>query len=89
MMHTVDVHGANIPALGFGTYGVPEADLKHLIPAALRAGFRHIDTAQIYGNEAGVGAGWVASGLARSGIYLTTKVWVSNTRSAERTRRSG
>ena len=44
-MHTVDSHGAQIPVLGFGTYGMSEADLHRMIPAALRAGFRHIDTA--------------------------------------------
>jgi 2,5-diketo-D-gluconate reductase B len=74
----VDVHGARIPALGFGTYGMAEADVRRMIPLALKAGFRHIDTAQVYGNEAGVGAGWVASGLARSELFITTKVWVSN-----------
>ena len=79
-MHTVDSHGAQIPALGFGTYGMSEADLHRMIPAALRAGFRHIDTAQVYGNEAGVGEGWVASGLARSEVFITTKVWVANYR---------
>jgi 2,5-diketo-D-gluconate reductase B len=77
-MHTVDIHGAKIPALGFGTYGMSEGDVKRMIPLALRAGFRHIDTAQVYGNEAGVGAGWVASGLARSEVFIATKVWVSN-----------
>ncbi|MGA9916146.1 MAG: aldo/keto reductase [Paraburkholderia sp.] len=48
------------------------------VPAALRAGFRHIDTAQIYGNEAEVGDCVAASGIARSEVFLTTKVWVSN-----------
>jgi diketogulonate reductase-like aldo/keto reductase len=67
-MHTVDSHGAQIPVLGFATYGMSDAVLSRLIPAALNAGFRHIDTAQIYGNEAGVGEAWVASGLARSQV---------------------
>jgi 2,5-diketo-D-gluconate reductase B len=79
-MHTVDIHGAKIPALGFGTYGMSETDVQRMIPLALQAGFHHVDTAHVYGNEAGVGAGWVASGLARSGVFITTKVWVSNYR---------
>jgi 2,5-diketo-D-gluconate reductase B len=77
-MNTVEVQGAKIPALGFGTYGMSEADVGRVIPLALREGFRHIDTAQVYGNEAGVGAGWVASGLHRSELFLATKVWVAN-----------
>lgn len=79
-MYTVNSHGAHIPALGFGTYGMSEADLRRIIPAALRAGFRHIDTAQVYGNEPAVGAGWVASGLVRSEVFITTNVWVANYR---------
>jgi 2,5-diketo-D-gluconate reductase B len=77
-MHTVDSHGAQIPVLGFGTYGMSEADLRRMIPAALREGFRHIDTAQIYGNENAVGEGWTASGIARPKVFITTKVWVAN-----------
>jgi 2,5-diketo-D-gluconate reductase B len=77
-MLTVHSHGAEIPALGFGTYGMSDDQLLKIIPAALKAGFRHIDTAQIYRNEAGVGEGWLASGVARSELFITTKVWVSN-----------
>jgi 2,5-diketo-D-gluconate reductase B len=77
-MHSVSSHGAQIPALGFGTYGMSNAELRTIIPAALKAGFRHIDTAQIYRNEAGVGEGWPASGVARAEVFITTKVWVAN-----------
>jgi 2,5-diketo-D-gluconate reductase B len=77
-MHSVPTHGAQIPALGFGTYGMSNVQLREIIPAALRAGFRHIDTAQIYQNEAGVGDGWLAAGIARSEVFITTKVWVAN-----------
>jgi 2,5-diketo-D-gluconate reductase B len=55
-----------------------DADLLKIIPAALKSGFRHIDTAQIYGNEAGVGEGWLASGLSRSKVFITTKIWGAN-----------
>ena len=77
-MHNVHVGKAAIPAIGFGTYGMSGADVYRLIPAALRAGFRHIDTAQIYGNEGEIGDCVAASGVPRSEIFLTTKVWVSN-----------
>src|SRR5271170_4930306 len=77
-MHTVQSHGAEIPVLGFGTYGMSNEDLLKIIPAALKAGFRHIDTAQIYRNEAGVGEGWLASGIGRSKLFITTKIWVAN-----------
>lgn len=76
-MHTVNVKGARIPALGFGTYGMSSDTLRPMIPAALRAGFRHIDTAQVYRNEADVGEGIAASGVPRSQIFITTKLWVS------------
>jgi diketogulonate reductase-like aldo/keto reductase len=77
-MHSVTAHGAQIPALGFGTFRMSDADTLRMVPAALKLGFRHVDTAQIYGNEAAVGDGIAASGVARSDIFLTTKVWVEN-----------
>jgi diketogulonate reductase-like aldo/keto reductase len=54
-MHTVVANGAEIPAIGFGTYGMARSDMLRIIPAALKRGFRHIDTAQIYRNEKEVG----------------------------------
>ena len=77
-MQTVHSHGAQIPALGFGTYSMGRPDMVRMIPAALKGGFRHIDTAQIYRNETEVGEGVAASGIPRSEIFITTKVWVSN-----------
>jgi len=77
-MQFVTANGATIPALGFGTYGMSRPDMLRMIPAALDAGFRHIDTAQIYGNEAQVGDCVAASGLRREDLFLTTKVWVAN-----------
>lgn len=76
MQKIVTANGAEIPALGFGTFRVPGPDTARMVPAALKLGFRHIDTAQIYGNEAEVGEGLEASGVKRSEIFLTTKVWV-------------
>ncbi|RWX76092.1 aldo/keto reductase [Neorhizobium lilium] len=75
-MHTVTAHGANIPALGFGTFRMPDAEVHSILPQALKLGFRHVDTAQIYKNEAAVGDVIAKSGIARSDIFLTTKVWV-------------
>jgi len=77
-MRMVTANGAEIPALGFGTYGMAREDMLRTIPAALDAGFRHIDTAQIYRNEAEVGECVQASGLRREEVFLTTKVWVAN-----------
>ncbi|MCR6629241.1 MAG: aldo/keto reductase [Magnetospirillum sp.] len=79
-MHAVTANGASIPALGFGTFRMSPADTLRMVPHALRLGFRHIDTAQIYGNEAEVGEGIANSGIARGDIFLTTKVWVENYR---------
>lgn len=77
-MQNVHACNAAIPAIGFGTYGMTGDDIYRVIPEALRAGFRHIDTGQIYRNEAEIGDCVVASGIPRSDIFLTTKVWVSN-----------
>lgn len=77
-MKTVTANGAAIPALGFGTFRIPGPDTLRMVSHALQLGFRHIDTAQIYGNEAEVGEGIAKSGVARPDIFLTTKVWVEN-----------
>ncbi len=75
-MHTVTAHGAAIPALGFGTFRMNDADTARMVAHALKIGYRHIDTAQIYRNEAAVGQGLAASGVHRADVFLTTKVWV-------------
>jgi 2,5-diketo-D-gluconate reductase B len=66
-------HGAAIPAIGFGTSSIT-ADCGPLVAHALKVGYRHIDTAQKYGTERGVGEGLRASGVPRKEIFLTTKV---------------
>ena len=70
-MQFVTANGATIPALGFGTYGMPRSDMLRMIPAALNAGFRHFDTAQIYRNEAEVGECVAASGLKRGAGFTS------------------
>jgi 2,5-diketo-D-gluconate reductase B len=79
-MKTVTANGAAIPALGFGTFRMSGPDVLRMVPHVLKLGFRHIDTAQIYGNEAEVGDALAQSGIARADVFLTTKVWVENYR---------
>jgi 2,5-diketo-D-gluconate reductase A len=67
--------GVLVPQLGFGVFQVPPAETKRAVLAALEAGYRHIDTAAIYGNEEGVGAAVAESGLARDEVFVTTKLW--------------
>lgn len=68
----LSAHGALIPAIGFGTSQL--GDCAEVVAAALKAGYRHIDTAWKYGTEKGVGAGIKASGVPRGEIFLCTKV---------------
>jgi 2,5-diketo-D-gluconate reductase A len=65
--------GVEIPQLGFGVFQVPPADTAEITTLAFQAGYRHIDTASAYGNEAGVGQALRASGLNREDVFITTK----------------
>ncbi|MDH6236816.1 aldo/keto reductase [Cryobacterium sp. CG_9.6] len=67
-------NGTQIPQLGFGTYQIAPADAKAATLAALEAGYRHIDTAEMYGNEKEVGQAIAESGLARADVYVTSKL---------------
>lgn len=67
-------NGKTIPALGFGTYKIPNDDAKAAVLGALDVGYRHIDTAQMYNNERGVGDALAASSVPREDIFLTTKL---------------
>lgn len=72
-------NGVQIPKLGYGVYRLPENGVtKDLVLKALKAGYRHIDTAQAYFNEREVGEAIKESGLKREEIFLTTKIWISN-----------
>jgi 2,5-diketo-D-gluconate reductase A len=66
--------GTSIPQLGFGTYLVPPEDTAEVVGQALEVGYRHLDTAQMYRNEAAVGRAIGASGLPRDELYVTTKL---------------
>ena len=67
--------GTSIPQLGFGVCLIDPAETERIVSVALEAGYRHIDTAAIYGNEEGVGRAIAASGIPRDEIYVTTKLW--------------
>ena len=66
--------GASIPQLGFGVFQIPPPETARATEAALEAGYRHIDTAEMYGNERGVGEAVRASGLDRDEVYITSKL---------------
>ena len=69
-------NGVTIPAIGFGTWQIPDGEGAYsAVSYALEAGYRHIDTAQIYGNEASVGRAIADSHLDRADLFITTKVW--------------
>ncbi len=67
-----------MPRIGYGVYQIDPSDTSHFVQEALSVGYRAIDTAQVYCNEEGVGDGWKASGISRTELFLTTKIWVSN-----------
>lgn len=73
-MQVVEANGARIPAIGLGTMTLKGDACVEIVSAALGMGYRHLDTAQMYGNEAEVGQGLKASGLKREDVFLTTKV---------------
>lgn len=73
--HLVEANGAKIPAIGLGTFKLEGAACVEAVSFALQAGYRHIDTAKMYGNEEAVGEGIRASGVPRADIFVTTKVW--------------
>jgi 2,5-diketo-D-gluconate reductase A len=76
--------GNTIPQLGFGVFKVDPDETERIVSDALEVGYRHIDTAAIYGNEVGVGRAIAASGIPREELFITTKLWNSDqgTRSA-------
>lgn len=70
--------GSNIPQLGFGVFQVDPQETERIVSDALEVGYRHIDTAAVYGNEVGVGRAIAASGIPREELYITTKLWNKN-----------
>ena len=77
-MQVIDTQGIAVPQLGLGTFKLTGDACIAGVASALQLGYRHIDTAEMYGNEAEVGAGIKAAGLARKDLHVTTKVWHEN-----------
>jgi 2,5-diketo-D-gluconate reductase A len=69
------VDGTSVPQVGFGVYRVPSDEAQEVVAEALVAGYRFVDTAKLYENEAGVGRALAESGIPRDDVYVTTKVW--------------
>jgi diketogulonate reductase-like aldo/keto reductase len=74
----VEANGARIPAIGLGTWELSGRTAARVVEQALRLGYRHIDTAQVYENEREVGDAVRASGVRRDDVFLTTKVWTNH-----------
>jgi 2,5-diketo-D-gluconate reductase A len=66
--------GHTIPQLGFGVFQIPPAETADAVQVALEAGYRHVDTAEMYGNEQGVADGIAAAGVDRADVYITSKL---------------
>ncbi|QUS42380.1 aldo/keto reductase [Tardiphaga alba] len=77
-MHFVEANGARIPAIGLGTWELRGRACARTVEQAIKLGYRHIDTAQIYDNERDVGEGVRASHVARKEIFVTTKIWTTH-----------
>jgi 2,5-diketo-D-gluconate reductase B len=75
---SINAKGASIPLVGLGTWELRGRSCARVVEQALRLGYRHVDTAEIYDNEREVGEGVNASGVRRSDIFLTTKIWPSH-----------
>lgn len=77
-MQFIEIGGARVPALGLGTWELNGDQCETMVGHALALGYRHIDTAQMYGNETEVGNAIAASPVPRDEIFLTTKIWFEN-----------
>ena len=77
-MQVVKAHGARIPLIGLGTWDLRGRVCARMVEQALRLGYRHIDTAEMYDNEREVGKGLRAAGVKRNEVFVTTKIWPSH-----------
>src|SRR5271170_7434570 len=77
-MENIKTQGISLPRLGLGTFRMQGDVCRAAVESALALGFRHIDTAEMYGNEDAVGAAIAASGVAPGDLHITTKVWNEN-----------
>jgi 2,5-diketo-D-gluconate reductase B len=83
MAHVVEASGARIPLVGLGTWDLRGRTCARIVEQAIGLGYRHIDTAAMYGNEAEVGEGLRASSIPREEVFITTKVWQSDLRARD------
>ena len=81
-------NGVEMPMVGFGVFQVSDEDTEKAVLAALKAGYRLLDTAAVYGNEAGVGRAIKASGIPREEIFVTTKLWIQRENGYENTKKA-
>jgi len=77
-MQVVEANGATIPLVGLGTWDLRGRTCARMVEQALRLGYRHIDTAEMYDNEREVGEGLRGSGVPRNEVFVTTKIWPSH-----------
>jgi diketogulonate reductase-like aldo/keto reductase len=77
-MQFIETNGARIPAIGLGTWELRGRSCARIVEQALKLGYRHIDTAQVYENEREVGEGLRASGVRRDELFVTTKIWTTH-----------
>src|SRR5947209_13218083 len=77
-MNVIEANGACIPLIGLGTWDLRGRTCARVVEQALRLGYRHVDTAEMYDNEREVGEGLRAAGVARDQAFITTKVWPSH-----------
>jgi 2,5-diketo-D-gluconate reductase B len=78
IMENLQTQGISLPRLGLGTFRMQGEVCRAAVESALGLGYRHIDTAEMYGNEEAIGAAIAASGIARKDLHVTTKVWNEN-----------
>ncbi|MDG2954772.1 aldo/keto reductase [Bisgaard Taxon 10/6] len=81
-------NGIDMPMVGFGVYQVSDEETEKAVLEALNAGYRLLDTAAVYGNEAGVGRAIKASGIPREEIFVTTKLWIQRENGYENTKKA-
>ena len=75
---SIEANGAKIPLIGLGTWELRGRTCARVVEQALRLGYRHVDTAEMYDNERDVGEGLHASGVKRNDVFVTTKIWPSH-----------
>src|SRR5712671_4670553 len=77
-MENLQTQGISLPRLGLGTFRMQGDACRAAVESALALGYRHLDTAEMYGNEEAIGAAIAASGIAHEDLHVTTKVWNEN-----------